>query len=55
MTTHADVPAAERGEQLSPQFHVAHHFPTADVQFNAGKMGVWLFLVTEVLLFGGMF
>ena len=39
----------------SPQFHVAHHFANADVQFNAGKMGIWLFLVTEILLFGGMF
>ena len=40
---------------LSPQFHVAHHFDSADTQFDAGKMGVWLFLVTEILLFGGLF
>ena len=40
---------------LSPQFHVAHHFDSADTQFDAGKMGIWLFLVTEVLLFGGLF
>lgn len=37
------------------EFHVAHHFDSADVQFDAGRMGVWLFLVTEVLLFGGLF
>jgi len=44
------------GEQkLSPQFHVAHHFDKADTQFDAGRMGVWLFLVTEILLFGGLF
>ncbi len=58
MTTHAEIPAAGREESkadLSPQFHVAHHFASADVQFNANKMGVWLFLVTEILLFGGMF
>ncbi len=36
------------------EFHVAHHFDSADVQFDAGRMGVWLFLVTEVLLFGGL-
>ena len=46
----------DRGKQkLSPGFHTAHHFPTADVQFDAGRMGVWLFLVTEILLFGGLF
>ncbi len=48
---------AESGKEteLSPQFHVAHHFDSADTQFDAGRMGIWLFLVTEVLLFGGLF
>lgn len=41
--------------ELSPDFHVAHHFDSADTQFDAGKLGIWLFLVTEVLLFGGLF
>ena len=36
-------------------FEVAHHFDSADQQFDAGRMGIWLFLVTEILLFGGMF
>jgi cytochrome c oxidase subunit 3 len=40
---------------LSPQFHVAHHFESAKTQFDAGRMGVWLFLVTEIMLFGGLF
>jgi cytochrome c oxidase subunit 3 len=39
----------------SPNFHVAHHFDSADTQFDAGRMGVWLFLVTEILFFGGLF
>jgi cytochrome c oxidase subunit 3 len=39
----------------SPNFHVAHHFDSADTQFDAGRMGVWIFLVTEVLFFGGLF
>ena len=47
--------AREDGEALSPDFHVAHHFDDADQQFSAGKLGVWLFLVTEILLFGGLF
>jgi cytochrome c oxidase subunit 3 len=40
---------------LSPQYHVAHHFDTADQQFESNRMGVWLFLVTEILFFGGLF
>jgi cytochrome c oxidase subunit 3 len=44
-----------RPEVGSPDFHVAHHFDTADTQFDSGRMGVWIFLVTEVLFFGGMF
>jgi cytochrome c oxidase subunit 3 len=35
--------------------HLAHHFETPRQQFEAGKLGMWLFLVTEVLLFGGLF
>ncbi len=46
---------ASRVKGLSPDFHVAHHFDSADTQFDAGRMGIWLFLVTEVLFFGGLF
>jgi cytochrome c oxidase subunit 3 len=35
--------------------HFAHHFATADDEFEAAKQGMWLFLVTEVLMFGGLF
>lgn len=35
--------------------HLAHHFDTEQQQFDAGKLGMWLFLATEVLLFGGLF
>jgi len=34
--------------------HVAHHFESAQQQFDAGKLGMWLFLVTEVLFFSGL-
>ncbi len=34
---------------------VAHHFDDAQQQFDAGKLGMWVFLVTEVLFFSGMF
>jgi len=45
----------EKEEVLSPNFHVAHHFRDANTQFDSGRMGVWLFLVTEILFFGGLF
>jgi cytochrome c oxidase subunit 3 len=32
-----------------------HHFTNMTQQFEAAKLGMWLFLVTEVLLFGGLF
>lgn len=35
--------------------HVAHHFDTAEQQASAQKLGMWLFLVTEMLLFSGLF
>ena len=37
-----------------PSF-LAHHFDTPEQQFDSGKLGIWLFLVTEVLFFSGMF
>lgn len=37
-----------------PQF-LQHHFNGMGQQFDATKLGMWLFLVTEVLLFGGLF
>jgi cytochrome c oxidase subunit 3 len=52
---HHSHPDIRDGAGLSKDFHVAHHFDSADTQFDAGRMGVWLFLVTEILLFGGLF
>lgn len=34
---------------------LAHHFDTPKHEFESGKLGIWLFLVTEVLFFGGLF
>lgn len=34
---------------------LAHHFDTPQHQFDAGKLGIWLFLVTEILFFSGLF
>ncbi len=32
-----------------------HHFARPEQQADASKIGMWLFLVTEILLFGGLF
>jgi cytochrome c oxidase subunit 3 len=55
VSTHAPATTNEDGEALSPQFHVAHHFDSADHQFDSGKLGIWLFLAQEVLFFSGLF
>jgi cytochrome c oxidase subunit III len=34
--------------------HYAHHFDNADHEYETSKQGVWLFMVTEVLMFGGL-
>ena len=44
----------EQGETGHAE-HVAHHFESAQQQFDAGKLGMWLFLVTEILFFSGLF
>jgi cytochrome c oxidase subunit III len=35
--------------------HHAHHFNSAEHEYNASKFGLWLFLATEILMFGGLF
>jgi cytochrome c oxidase subunit III len=37
------------------EHHHAHHFASAEDEFEAAKQGMWIFLVTEVLMFGGLF
>jgi cytochrome c oxidase subunit 3 len=37
-----------------PSF-LAHHFDTPAQQFNAAKLGMWVFIATEILMFGGLF
>lgn len=51
-TSEIDVPSVESPAHSE---HVAHHFDSAQQQFDACKLGMWLFLVTEVLFFSGLF
>ncbi len=40
--------------QLHPS-NLQHFFVSSEQQFEASKLGMWLFLATEILLFGAMF
>jgi cytochrome c oxidase subunit 3 len=40
---------------LAAEPHLEHQFDDAEQQRDAATMGMWLFLATEVLFFGGMF
>jgi len=35
--------------------YLAHHFNTPEQQHESAKLGMWIFLLTEILLFGGLF
>ena len=35
--------------------HVADHFDNAEQQFEASVLGTWIFLVTEIMFFAGLF
>ncbi|MEZ5988612.1 MAG: cytochrome c oxidase subunit 3 [Planctomycetota bacterium] len=59
MTTIGDVGqphdghGGEHGHAHDP--HLAHHFDTPQQQYDSAKMGMWTFLVTEILFFSGLF
>jgi cytochrome c oxidase subunit 3 len=46
------TPTPEGGFQTHA---VAHHFKSAEQEFQSAKLAFWLFLATEVMLFGGLF
>lgn len=45
--------AHEHGHHGSP--FIQHHFDDAKHQFDSGKLGIWLFLVQEILFFSALF
>jgi len=47
------TPDLHTHEEHNP-FH-QHHFTTMEQQFDTAKIGIWTFLATEVLMFGGLF
>jgi cytochrome c oxidase subunit 3 len=35
--------------------HLQHHFSDVEQQYDAATTGMWIFLITEVMFFGGLF
>jgi len=52
--THEDQHHGADDHHDHPPF-LAHHFETPQQQFDSGKLGIWLFLITEILFFSGLF
>jgi cytochrome c oxidase subunit 3 len=53
-----DLSRAVSSEAVAHQSHhpaLAHHFDSLEQQTEATTLGMWVFLVTEVLFFGGLF
>jgi cytochrome c oxidase subunit III len=50
----ATVPVAHHDAHVEAT-HLRHHFASPEQQFDSAMLGMWTFLITEVLFFGGMF
>lgn len=53
--THTDPHGVGDGHHHGHNPHLAHHFDTMEQQYDSGKLGMWVFLATELLMFGGLF
>jgi cytochrome c oxidase subunit 3 len=55
-TAHASHGEHEHGEHDHAHLpFMQHHFDTPAQQFDASKLGMWVFIATEILMFGGLF
>src|SRR5687768_6624740 len=52
---HGAVALAHPTDHAHGPVGLAHHFDDLEQQHESGTLGMWAFLVTEVLFFGGMF
>ncbi len=53
VASHAHTHEEEHEHVALPQHR--HHFETEQQQREAGTFGMWLFLLTEIMFFGGLF
>ena len=51
----AVMPVAHEAISPEEEVYLKHHFATPGQQMDADTLGMWTFLITEVLFFGGMF
>jgi cytochrome c oxidase subunit 3 len=55
MSVAVETDSAGLGHDHDHPDYVAHHFDTAQQQYDSGKLGMWLFLIQETLFFTGLF
>jgi len=51
----SSVPAAPVAGRRIAAPQLAHHFASLEIQTHSARLGMWLFLATEILLFAGLF
>jgi cytochrome c oxidase subunit 3 len=49
------APARDHHHHPHGNPNLAHHFDTPEQQYGSAKIGMWVFLATELLMFGGLF
>ncbi|HEY3741857.1 MAG TPA: cytochrome c oxidase subunit 3 family protein [Bryobacteraceae bacterium] len=54
-TSTVDLHGGHAPEGAHHDSTLQHHFATKDQQFDTSKLGMWLFLATEIMLFGVLF
>lgn len=52
---HAPAPAGKYNELNPAPHHWGHHFESNEHEFSSAKQGMWIFMVTEVLMIGALF
>ncbi len=52
---HGAAPGMTHSAEHAHNPHLQHHFYSMEQQLEASTLGMWVFLVTEVMFFGGMF
>jgi cytochrome c oxidase subunit 3 len=51
----AAVPAHGHGHETAAHPRLMHHFDSLEQQKESSTLGMWTFLVTEIMFFGGLF
>ncbi|HZG52417.1 MAG TPA: cytochrome c oxidase subunit 3 family protein [Pyrinomonadaceae bacterium] len=55
LDAHGDAAHHDAAATHHASSNLAHHFDNLEQQREAGSLGMWLFLVTEIMFFGGLF